>query len=176
MFYTVCTKSNRHFELRMYKTNYLDERINQMSLSCFSILIHPERNKGRIGRLNFPGLTDLFLLEPTECVAYSTDSLRMLQPNGRYRRITHRRIYRRPFHSVLLVFLVVCLAFPFASFFSHTPVFIYLSFYIYIILIFYLNFLLLHIFPLIFIITSVCSFSPFYVGCWQNCKKWLLAS
>jgi hypothetical protein len=39
-----------------------------MFLSCFSILIHFERNKSRKESWNVPDLTDSFLLEPTECV------------------------------------------------------------------------------------------------------------
>jgi hypothetical protein len=37
-------------------------------LSCFSVLIRSERNKSCMGSLNFSGLTDSFLLEPTECL------------------------------------------------------------------------------------------------------------
>jgi hypothetical protein len=39
-----------------------------MLLSCCSFLIYSERIKSRRGRLNVPGLTDSFLLEPTSCV------------------------------------------------------------------------------------------------------------
>ena len=140
-----------------------------MSLSCFSILIHSDRNKGRKGSLNVPGLTDSFLLELTECVQRRHTAKVVaqwtLQENNRSTDLQMPPslcsayfpccLLSVPLRIILLLFSSIHI----------------LSFYVCIILIFYLYFLLLHIFPLTIIITPVCSLSLFCAGCAQNFKK-----
>ena len=145
-----------------------------MSLSCFSILIHPERNKSRMGSLNFPGLTNSFVLEPTERVQrWQTANVVAqwtLQENNTSMDL-----------QMPLSFFSACFPHWMLSVPLRIILLSYSSIHILIVLHLHYSNLLLKFSSLTLLSSHLHNhvslfFSPFYTGCSQNFKKWFVTS